>query len=105
MVADEAQRLDQKMEQSADRIAATLRGTLAETGERLGNSLIPPPEDGLLLTIEENRLVAAPPESRPDSHPRDPRTNTEIAATQREPGKQQSSPQPKPQRHGGALPE
>jgi signal transduction histidine kinase len=57
----EAQRLAQKLEQSADRIAATLRGTLAETGERLGNSLIPPPEDGLLLTIEENRLVAAPP--------------------------------------------
>jgi Protein of unknown function (DUF3306) len=49
--------------------------------------------------------ASAPPEGRPDSHPGDPRTNAEIAATQRESGKQQPSPQPKPQRHGGALPE
>ncbi len=57
----EAQRLQQKLEQSADRIAATLRGTLAETGERLGASSITPPDDGLLLTIEDNRLTALPP--------------------------------------------
>jgi hypothetical protein len=57
----EAQRLQQKLEQSADRIAATLRGTLAETGERLGSSSITPPDDGILLTIEENRLIALPP--------------------------------------------
>jgi len=49
--------------------------------------------------------ASAPPEGRPDRHPGDPRTNAEIAATQRESGKQQPSPQPKPQRHGGALPE
>ena len=46
----------------------------------------------------------APPEG-PDSHPGDPRTHAEIAATPCESGKQQPSPQPKPQRHGGALPE
>ena len=51
-----AQRLQQKLEQSADRIAATLRGTLAETGERLGSAAVAPPEGGLLLTLEENRL-------------------------------------------------
>jgi uncharacterized protein DUF3306 len=41
----------------------------------------------------------------PDSHPGDRRRNAEIAATQRESGKQQPSPEPKPQHHGGALPE
>jgi len=49
--------------------------------------------------------ASAPPEGRRDSYPGDPRTNAEIAATQRESGKQQPSPQPKTQRHGGALPE
>ena len=49
--------------------------------------------------------ASASPEGRPDSHPGDPRTNAETAATRREFGKRQSSPQPKPQRHGGALPE
>ena len=49
--------------------------------------------------------ASAPPESRSDSHPGNPRTNAEISATQRESGKQQPSPQPKPQRPGGALPE
>ena len=56
----EAQRLEQKLEQSADRIAATLRGTLAETGERLGSTAIAPPDDGLLLTVEGDRLTAEP---------------------------------------------
>jgi uncharacterized protein DUF3306 len=49
--------------------------------------------------------ASAPPEDCPDGHPGDPCTNAETAATQRESGNQQSSPQPKPQRHGGALPE
>jgi len=58
----------------------------------------------------EARLVlesgaSAPPEGRPDSHPGNPRADTETAATRCESGKQQPSPQPKPQRHGGALPE
>jgi hypothetical protein len=48
--------------------------------------------------------ASAPPEGRPDSHPGDPRTNAEIVATQRESGKHQPSLQPKPRRHGGALP-
>src|SRR6516225_3254860 len=56
----EAQRLQQRVEQSADRIAATLRGTLAETGELLGGSSIIPPDDGLLLLLEDNRLTAIP---------------------------------------------
>jgi hypothetical protein len=49
--------------------------------------------------------TSVPPEGRPDSHPGAPRANAEIAATRRESGKQQPSSQPKPQRHGGALPE
>ena len=49
--------------------------------------------------------TSAPPGGRRDSHPGDPRTHAEIAATQRDSGRQQRSPQPKPQRHGGALPE
>ena len=49
--------------------------------------------------------ASAPPEGRPDSHPGNPRADTETAATRCESGKQQPSPQPKPQRHGGALPE
>ena len=56
----EAQRLQQRVEQSADRIAATLRGTLAETGERLGAAAITPPDDGLLLFLENDRLSAMP---------------------------------------------
>ena len=56
----EAQRLQQRVEQSADRIAATLRGTLAETGELLGASSITPPDDGLLLLVEGDRLTASP---------------------------------------------
>src|SRR6516225_1230253 len=56
----EAQRLQQRVEQSADRIAATLRGTLAETGERLGAAAITPPDDSLLLFLENDRLSAMP---------------------------------------------
>jgi hypothetical protein len=47
---------------------------------------------------------SAPPEGRPDSRLGDSRTNAEIAPPQRESSKQQTSPQPKPRRHGGALP-
>lgn len=56
----EAQRLQQRVDQSADRIAATLRGALAETGELLGASSITPPDDGLLLIFEDNRMTARP---------------------------------------------
>jgi signal transduction histidine kinase len=56
----EAQRLQQRVEQSADRIAATLRGMLAETGERMGVESITPPDDGLLLIVEDNRLTSKP---------------------------------------------
>lgn len=57
----EAQRVQERLEQAADRISATLRGTLAETGERLGASLAVPPEGGLLLTFAGNTLTATPP--------------------------------------------
>jgi signal transduction histidine kinase len=52
----ESQRDRERLEQAADRIAAIARGSLAETGERLGTWLITPPPDGkpdegLLLLI------------------------------------------------------
>lgn len=56
----EAQRLQERLEQTADRIAATLRGTLAETGERLGSAQAVPPGDGLLLTLHPNSLEVKP---------------------------------------------
>jgi cytochrome c-type biogenesis protein CcmH/NrfG len=46
----EAQRVQERLEQTADRLAATLRGTLAEGGERLGASAASAPDDGLLPT-------------------------------------------------------
>jgi signal transduction histidine kinase len=61
----ETQRSQEGLEQAADRIAATLRGSLAETGERLGSwetgtlSGNPPPE-GLLLRFTDGRLTATP---------------------------------------------
>jgi signal transduction histidine kinase len=63
--AVEAQRLQERLDQAADRIAATLRGTLAETGERLGAwASAPPagrePPEGLLLVLTENSLTATP---------------------------------------------
>jgi signal transduction histidine kinase len=63
--AVEAQRLQERLDQAADRIAATLRGTLAETGERLGNWAQAPPDgrelqEGLLLILTENSLTALP---------------------------------------------
>ncbi len=61
----QAQRRQERLEQAADRIAATLRGTLAETGERLSAWLTTPPppgkpDDGVLLTVDENSVTAYP---------------------------------------------
>src|ERR1035437_4664020 len=61
----QAQRRQERLEQAADRMAATLRGTLAETGERLSAWLTTPPpagkpDDGVLLTVEENSVTAHP---------------------------------------------
>ena len=61
----QAQRRQERLEQAADRMAATLRGTLAETGERLSAWLTTPPpagkpEDGVLLTVDENSVTAYP---------------------------------------------
>src|ERR1035438_7684756 len=61
----QAQRRQERLEQAADRIAATLRGTLAETGERLSAWLTTPPpagkpDDGVLLRVEENSVTAYP---------------------------------------------
>jgi signal transduction histidine kinase len=61
----QAQRRQERLEQAADRIAATLRGTLAETGERLSAWITTPPpagkpEDGVLLTVDENSVTAYP---------------------------------------------
>jgi len=53
----EAQRREE-LEQTADRITATLRGALAETGEHLRDSLAAPPEGGLLLPLNENDRAA-----------------------------------------------
>ena len=61
----QAQGRQDRLEQAADRMAATLRGTLAETGERLSAWLTTPPpagkpDDGVLLTVEENSVTAYP---------------------------------------------
>lgn len=60
-----AQRAQDRVEQAADRIAATMRGALAEAGERLGTWLNAPPPDvqpkeGLLLILTGNSMSAAP---------------------------------------------
>src|SRR6185436_12647522 len=57
----EARMAQDRLEQAADRIAATLRGAMAETGERLSGWAISPPaavgaQDGLLLILTENGL-------------------------------------------------
>jgi signal transduction histidine kinase len=60
----EAQRNQELLEQTADRATATLRRSLAETGERLGGFLAgqpgDAPEDGLLLLMTDSAIVAAP---------------------------------------------
>jgi len=58
----ESQRSQERMEQMADRVAATLRGTLADTGDRLGVWLDAPDEpvpvpNGILLLIRDGHLT------------------------------------------------
>jgi signal transduction histidine kinase len=62
----DAQRTQERLEQAADRITATARGLLAETGERVGTwPMSPPtdgkPDDGLVLILSGNSLSALPP--------------------------------------------
>jgi signal transduction histidine kinase len=61
----DTQRAQERLEQAADRITATARGVLAETGERLGTwTTLPPadgkPDDGLVLIFSGDRLSALP---------------------------------------------
>ena len=69
----ESQRAQEKLEESADRIAAIARGTLAETGERLSAWAITPPTDrkpggkpgeSLLLVISGSESLSALPAHR-----------------------------------------
>ena len=58
----EAQRSHERLEQAADRIAATIRSTVAETGDRLGeweNSAQDSP--GLVVRIQDDTLSVVPP--------------------------------------------
>jgi signal transduction histidine kinase len=61
----QAQQRIELLETSADRMVATLRGTLAETGDRLSAWLASPPvagtpKDGVLLIAHDNNLTAYP---------------------------------------------
>ncbi|HTS24840.1 MAG TPA: hypothetical protein VMH81_03145 [Bryobacteraceae bacterium] len=61
----EAKQAQDRLEQAADQTAATLKRTLAETGDRLGASVAGPspeeaPEDGLLLLLTEDGISAEP---------------------------------------------
>ena len=61
----EAQRAQERLEQAADRVAASAREALAETGERLGAWAIAPPADGkpelgLLLVVANGSVTAIP---------------------------------------------
>jgi len=59
----ETQRIEERLEQAADRITATLRGALAETGERVAAPRWDPKgEEGLLLQFGANSLAALPRE-------------------------------------------
>src|SRR5689334_6157159 len=64
----EAQRVEERLEQAADRITATLRGALAETGERVAAPKWDPPkwnagpDEGLLVEIAGNNLTVSPPQ-------------------------------------------
>ncbi len=55
----EAQRSQERLEQAADRITAIVRGTLAESSERLGAGLVAPGD--LLFTLSATSLDATPP--------------------------------------------
>src|SRR5437868_1270817 len=79
----QAQQRQEVFEQEADRIAATLRGSLAEMGDRLSAWLASPPpagtpKEGALLIVREHALTAYPaarmlyyptPSSDPESAP------------------------------------
>jgi signal transduction histidine kinase len=57
----EAQRVEERLEQAADRITATLHGTLAETGERVAASRPDGKwEDGLLVEAGPSSMTASP---------------------------------------------
>src|SRR5580698_7964440 len=61
----ETQRAQERLEQAADRITATARGALAESGERVGAWAISPPANGqpgggLLLILTGHNLSALP---------------------------------------------
>jgi len=59
----ENQRVRERLEQAADGVTATLRGTLADIGDRLSAASAQTPAlDGLLLLIDEEGLTAAPAE-------------------------------------------
>ncbi len=66
----EAQRAQDRLEQAAGRIAAIARGSLAETGERVGSWLIAPPSDGkpeegvLIIVSSESESFSALPAHR-----------------------------------------
>jgi signal transduction histidine kinase len=64
----ETQRAQERLEQAADRITATARGVLAETGERVGTWPISPPADGKpdegLLLIRSGNNVSVLPAGR-----------------------------------------
>ncbi|HEY4363731.1 MAG TPA: HAMP domain-containing sensor histidine kinase [Bryobacteraceae bacterium] len=56
--AVEAQRSEERLEQEADRIAATIRSNLSDAGEHLGAAEAAP--DGLLLLMNEDGFTAQP---------------------------------------------
>ena len=62
----EAQRAQERLEQTADRVSASLRGVLADTGDRLSTYLTaspaPYPTDGLVVVFTESSFTAIPPE-------------------------------------------
>ncbi len=63
----EAGQVQERLQQDADRISATLRGNLAETGEQLSLWLLAAPskdwgpDEGLLLILTDGALSAFPP--------------------------------------------
>jgi signal transduction histidine kinase len=59
----ETQRVRERLERAADSVAAALRGTLADIGDRLSTASVQtPPVDGLLLILDERGITAAPAE-------------------------------------------
>ena len=61
----DAQRAQERLEQAAGGVAATVKGVLLETGEKVGTWLLSPPadgkpEEGLLLLVGPNELSARP---------------------------------------------